>query len=266
MRGYCVSHIGNRPNHEDNFLFDGRFISTPEQGAMPSGVIRACTVPQSGVQFYAVSDGMGGHNAGEAASLICVSKLAALEPTVQNCASIRDVVSLCQKTIADINAEVCQLSRANASQKGMGATLVLLIFCGSECAALNIGDSRAYFFDGTKLTQITKDNTEGQRMLDLNLLSNNELRAFPARKSLNRYIGFDESNFALTADEYAMSIQTGVYMLCSDGVTDSLADDEIADLLRNGEGIETAGRQIISHAVSSETSDNATVILISAEG
>jgi protein phosphatase len=259
--------MGKRLTHEDNFLFDGKFISGAEQEAMPpTGVCYSGKTSCGGVGFYAVSDGMGGHNAGEAASRICVSKLAALEPTVQDCTRMKDLVAVCQKTIADTNDEVCRLSRANAAQRGMGATLVLLVFCGSECAVMNIGDSRAYFFDGRALAQISKDHTEGQRMLDLGLLSKEELAMFPARKNLHRYIGFDAHDFTLTADVSGMRVKEGVYMLCSDGITDSLTDDEIASLLCNPQSIEIAGNRMIERAVSARNADNATVILISTKG
>ena len=267
MRVYeqiCISHIGNRPNHEDNFLFGGKYITPTEQKAMTEkrSVCRT-EKTTSNVRFFAVSDGMGGHNAGEIASLICVTRLAELESTVQNCGSITDVVRLCQKAISEINNEVCAKSNEKSSLKGMGATLVLLVMCGSECAMLNIGDSRAYLFDGLNLTKITKDNTEGQRMLDLKLLSPGEIEKFPARKNLNRYIGFNEPGVQLTADEYFLNLQSEVILLCSDGVSDSLTDDEIKEYLLADPNVEIAANKMINRAIAEDGSDNATAIVVS---
>jgi protein phosphatase len=114
----------------------------------------------------------------------------------------------------------------------MGATLVVFAVCGTNCAVLNIGDSRAYICSGGILTQITKDNTEGQRMLDLGILSRKELLDFPARKNLNRYLGYGSNGFILQADVYYPQIGADdTIMLCSDGVTDSLTDSNIREIL-----------------------------------
>jgi len=266
-KAVCLSHIGGRTNHEDNFLFNGRFITPSEQKEMTrKRSIHYAESTSANVRFFAVSDGMGGHNAGETASLICVNKLAELEKTVQNCCSVRDVVSLCQNTIGEINAEVCALSRSDRDKRDMGATLVLLIICSNEYAVLNLGDSRAYFFDGEALTQITKDNTEGQRMLDLNLLSKEELRTFPDRKNVTRYIGYGEQGFILKADEYYLSGSDGLFLLCSDGLTDALSDAEISDILCKENNLETAIQILVERAAITPNADNITVVLISTKG
>lgn len=259
----CIFHIGKRPNYEDNFLFAGRHITPDEQKQMPKKRL-VCLASDCAkrVMFFAVSDGMGGHNAGEVASLICIEKLAELEMTVQNCLDIKDVVTLCQSAISDINAIVCESSHKDAYLKGMGATLVLLVVCGAEYAILNIGDSRAYHFGGNTLVQITKDNTEGQRMLDLGLLSRKELANFPARKNLSRYIGFNESGLVLQADEYYPALDKGILLLCSDGVSDSLTDNQIEDILCSENDLASVGKKLIETAVAVEQSDNATAILV----
>ena len=144
----------------------------------------------------------------------------------------------------------------------MGATLVLFVVCGNECAVLNIGDSRAYYSINGKLVQITKDNTEGQRMLDLGLLTRKELFGFPARKNLNRYIGFAQNGYVLQADEYYPALDGGVVILCSDGISDFVSDARIAEILNLGTNLEVAGKQLIDEAVASQNADNATVMLI----
>ena len=278
---FCISHIGGRPNHEDNFLFGGEYITPDEQKEMGEKQLVCRTEDTAAnVRFFAVCDGMGGHSAGEIASHICVARLAELEAAtklpkgfiqnmfmrlcaVPNRGNIKEVVALCQKTISDINDEICAKGREIPAFRGMGATLVLLVMRGSECAVLNIGDSRAYFFDGANLAQITKDHTVGQRMLDLNILTHEELMNFPDSKNLNRYIGFDEPGFRLEADEYFIDAGNGFIMLCSDGVSDSLTDAEIEEYLRTESNVEAAARNIIEQAVAKQDSDNATVIIVS---
>ena len=202
----CYSHIGKRLNHEDNFLISGKYITPSVQRHMADGELLVVKGDASSkIQLFAISDGMGGHQAGEVASYICVKYLAEVEKKIQNCVSLKDAVKILQLTIAQINDHVCQESVDNKALRDMGATLVVFLVFGTEYAVLNIGDSRAYYFDG-ELTQLTIDNTEGQRMVDLGILTKKEVLNFSARKNLNRYIGFSQRDFVLKADEYWMNI------------------------------------------------------------
>ena len=144
----------------------------------------------------------------------------------------------------------------------MGATLVVFVVCGMECAVLNVGDSRAYHFYDGALIQITKDHTEGQRMLDLGLLSRKELLSFPARKNLNRYIGYGQNGYVLRADEYYPVMKNGMVLLCSDGISDFLPSSRIAEILCSDNNLEIVGKQLINEAVAAYNADNTTAILI----
>lgn len=259
----CYSHIGKRPNHEDNFLINGLYLTSDSHKQMSDN--RCCFVSDaslSKVCLFAVSDGMGGHNAGEVASRICVEKLAAAEKELQRYNSIKEAVAYLQTVIEEINSIVCDLSRKHDELKGMGATLVLFVVCGMDCAILNVGDSRAYYFNNDELIQITKDHTEGQRMLDLGLLTRKELSGFPARKNLNRYIGYGQNGYVLRADEHYPVLENGVVLLCSDGVSDFLPDHRISEILCSENNLEIAGKQLIFEAVAAHNADNATAVLI----
>ena len=259
----CYSHIGQRPTHEDNFLVNGFYLTPALQKQMSDN--RCCFVSElalSKVRLFAVSDGMGGHNSGEVASHICVERLALAQKELQQYNSIKEVVSYLQAVIAEINNTVCDLSLKQESLSGMGATLVIFVICGMECAVLNIGDSRAYHFNNGTLIQITKDHTEGQRMLDLGILTRKELADFPARKNLNRYIGYCQKGYVLKADEYYPALESGIMLLCSDGVSDFISDIRIAEILSSENNHEIAGMQLIKESVESHNADNATAILI----
>lgn len=259
----CISHIGKRINHEDNFFINGIYLTSDLQKQMSDihqRLISESSAPR--VYIYAISDGMGGHNAGEVASRICVEKLAILEKEIQHCFSVRDAVSIIQTGISEINSTICQESRHSDELKGMGATLVMLVGCGTEYAILNIGDSRAYYFNGKTLVQITKDHTEGQRLLDLGLLTRKELLAFPARKNLSRYVGYSQAGFVLQADEYYPDFGNGVLLLCSDGISDGLSDSQIENILCTEKNLEHASKRLVDEAVAAPNADNATAILI----
>lgn len=261
----CYSHIGKRTNHEDNFFINGLYL-TPNLKKQISNN-HYCFVSNSAISskilLFAISDGMGGHNGGDVASKICVEKLSLAYKELQQYSSLKQIVSYLQVVIGEINNTVCELSHEQYELKGMGATLILFVVYEGECAILNIGDSRAYYFKQNKLFQITKDHTEGQRMLDLGILTRKELFDFSARKNLNRYIGYSQNGYVLQADEYYPNIENGILILCSDGISDFVSDTRIANILRSEKNLEIAGSQLINEAVRSYNSDNATVILIS---
>lgn len=259
----CYSHIGKRLNHEDNFLMNSLYLTSDVQQRMLDN--RCCCYIDNSVskiQVFAISDGMGGHSAGEVASRTCVEKLANARTVLHRYNHIKEVVAYIQGIIAEINHDVCELSRKYDALNGMGATLVLFAICGKDCAILNVGDSRAYHFDGRTLIQITKDHTEGQRMLDLGLLTRKELSDFPARKNLNRYIGYEQDGYVLHADEYYPIFENGVVLLCSDGVSDFVSATRIFEILRSENNLEIAGKKLIDEAVAAHNADNATAILI----
>ncbi len=259
----CFSHIGKRLNHEDNFLMNSLYLtSDAQQGMLDSRCCCYIDDSVSKIRLFAISDGMGGHSAGEVASRICVEKLADARTVLQRYNHIKEVVAYIQGLIAEINDDVCELSRKHIELKGMGATLVLLVSCDGSYAILNVGDSRAYHFDGRKLIQITKDHTEGQRMLDLGLLTRKELADFPARKHLNRYVGYEQGGYVLHADEYYPIFKSGVVILCSDGISDFISDTRISEILCSENDLVIAGKQLIDEAVTAHNSDNATVVLI----
>ncbi len=210
---------------------------------------------------------MGGHNAGEIASRICMEQLAALENRVEKCNSLRETVSLFQFAIANINKYICEISGRQKDCEGMGATLVLFIIYKDEYAVLNIGDSRAYLLDKKGVVQLTKDHTEGQRMLDLGLLTQKEVESFSARKNLSRYIGYMQEGFLLKADEYYPRIDDGIVILCSDGITDAVDIMKTLSYEKCKMNLLQSNKKITEQAVaSSEYADNATAVFISIKG
>lgn len=263
MPAVCLTHIGKRPNHEDNYYFDTQYLTSEIQKQLyEQKFIFHLSNNDDHLQYFAISDGMGGHNAGEIASRICVEKLASLEGQIHRCQSLRETVCLFQTAIMEINATVCEMGRINSECRGMGATLVLFIKYDNSYAVLNVGDSRAYYLNKNAFLQLTKDHTEGQRMLDLGLLTRKELLNFPARKNLNRYIGYEQYGFVLKADEYYPALEEGMVLLCSDGVTDALSEEQISTILRQEKDVFLAGKQLIEQAAVARNADNITVILI----
>lgn len=263
----CVTQIGRRPNHEDNFLLDGRWLTPDIQAQMTSGQ-PVCVEAASSrrVQLYAVCDGMGGHQAGETASLLCIKQLHAVESQLKSCCSLDQAVDVLQAAIAQADKSICAAGSADAGLRGMGTTLVLAVLVDGQCAILHTGDSRAYLFDGEKVNQLTRDHTEGQRMLDLGLLTRRELADFPARKNLIRYVGRQEPGYVLRADVSKVDLRQGILLLCSDGISDSLPDDRISEILCSESSLADAGMRLVQEAAAAPQADNATALLLSLRG
>lgn len=263
VRAACTSCIGMRPTHEDNFLLNGHIITEDVQKKMSTiRTVQYQSVCSQKVNIIAVSDGMGGHNAGEVASLFCVQALARIEKEVQSCDNLTSVIDILQVEINEINNALSRTSRQNTELAGMGATIVAFVSCGSEYAILNIGDSRAYHYDGEMVSQITVDHTEGQRMLNLGILTRKELMDFPARKNLNRYVGYDSPGYILHADVFKKSFETGIILLCTDGISDNISERDAGEILLGDADIWNASQTLVERAVRTPYSDNATAMLI----
>lgn len=262
-KAICCSHIGKRSNHEDNFYVNGSYLTSTLQKQMKDNCFNLVVEPRmSKIRLFAISDGMGGHNAGEVASLMCVEKLALAQDVLQQRGSLREAVEYLRIVIEQINSAVNLLGTQRSELKGMGATLILVLVYEKDVAVLNIGDSRAYWLENETIVQITKDHTEGQRMLDLGLLEERELSGFSARKNLNRYIGYGSAEYVLQADEFFLTLEKGVLVLCSDGISDFLSEKRIVEIMKLEKNLCVAGKKLVDEAVASKNADNATLMLI----
>lgn len=256
---YLVSHIGNsRDNQEDNF-----FISPHVYGG---NNVEKLLFHEGKVEYesrllralVAVSDGMGGHACGEIASRIVVEQLENNQQTLMTDSSESVLVSL----ISKINEYVQNEAKRNSEQKGMGATLCGFLSCSQRILGFNVGDSRLYRFENGYLTQLSKDHNEGQRLLDLNLLTKEELKTFPNCKAIYKYIGMKTD---LVADVFDIEpCEKGtILLLCTDGLTDVLADSEIQNILNKGSLLKEKGELLLNTALERNVGhgDNITIIL-----
>ena len=262
---YSCSHIGNsRDNHEDNFLLcRGNYLSPDEREAMAVSRVPHCVKTKADISHFlvAVSDGMGGHSCGEVASLHTVREMSIKYEEMITAASIGEKDF--GEQIAKLNREVYALGQSSSDTRGMGATLCGVVANNSDVYGFNVGDSRMYWLADGKLTQLSTDHTEGERLLSLGLLSKEEVERHPRRKNIYKYIGYSGE---LVPDVYRIpTVKSGTaILLCSDGLCDVLTDSEIEQALNSSIDIEAKGNQLISMALGRNIGhgDNITVILI----
>ena len=145
----------------------------------------------------------------------------------------------------------------------MGATLCGVLCSNGVCYGINVGDSRLYSYKNGKFEQLSTDHTEGQRLLSLKLLTEEEYQRFPRKKNLYKYIGM---NGEVVADVFKIeSCEPGtVLVLCSDGLADVISNEEISEILSTNEPIENKGHKLVEQAVARNVGhgDNITLILI----
>lgn len=261
MNIYGISHIGNsRNNQEDNFLINKNYFdlnAVKNFSKELPGAYSECTTDSHTI-LVAVSDGMGGHSSGEVASYLTVKYLADNYSTF--CCVDRKKI---EDAVANLNRYVSSQSKVDPEYNGMGATLCGVACCEGQVIGFNAGDSRLYRFDNGNLIQISKDHSEGQRLLDLNLLNAEELKKFPNRKAIYRYVGMRSELIPNVFDVPCCQNGT-VLLLCSDGLSDVVEDVEIQDALLSSGSLKDKGEKLLNTALGRNVGhgDNITVILI----
>lgn len=214
----------------------------------------------AGELVAAVADGMGGHAAGEVASNLALQPVIALEGV-----PFPDAHSATQGLInAVLEANELVLSHAsdNPDQSGMGTTLTAALI-REDCLHLaHVGDSRAYLFRDNTLTQLTTDHTLVNRLILEGHLSEEEAKVHPHRSVITRAIGVDSGLEVDTLEPPMPVIPGDRFLLCSDGLSGPVSDEQIAAILANERIPERACRRLIDAANSNGGPDNITTIII----
>ncbi len=258
----CVSDRGNRSRQEDAALLGDTNGCIRVQGENKTIIsTRRFDTPS----LFAVVDGMGGHPAGNLASSICISNLSKLSEKTDGIQTLNFAIAAIQQTIEESASAMNQIGLSDTSKAGMGATIVLLAVCNDGCAILNIGDCRAYTFRDGGLKQLTKDDTEGQRLLDLELLEQHEINKHPDRDRLTRYVGKDVPGLILRAHEEIIRLEKQTILLCSDGIARALSSEEMLGILKTPESVGEQCQSIVEKAKQKGATDNMTALLIRIE-
>lgn len=255
-----ISHIGNsRSNNEDNFILPSKNYGfyTNEK----SKKLCECSATIANHFCCVVSDGMGGHEFGEVASLKVVEYLSIHYDELINSIHNKEAI---RSQVARLNDQFCNFAARNKNYRNMGATLCGVVSDGKKALCFNVGDSRAYTFCSGKLKQITVDHSEGQRLFDLQLLTAEELKTFPNRKAIYKYIG-QKTTLIPDIFEIENYSSCSYILLCTDGLTDVLSDDEIESILGSTDiDINRKSQLLIDLALKRRLNagDNITLILI----
>ncbi|MDV7199041.1 PP2C family serine/threonine-protein phosphatase [Rhodococcus kroppenstedtii] len=207
----------------------------------------------AGARLLALADGMGGHAAGEVASQLMIAALAHLDDDEPG----DDLLGKLERATREGNATIAEQVEEDPELDGMGTTLTAILFGGRKIGLVHIGDSRAYLLRDDELTQITRDDTFVQSLVDEGRITAEQAHSHPQRSLIMRALTGNEIEPTLTVREARAGDR---YLLCSDGLSDVVSSETIADTLREGENDVCADR-LIELALRSGGPDNVTVVV-----
>jgi PPM family protein phosphatase len=241
IESYGLSDIGTiRPNNEDVIA------------SIPSH------------NFFVVADGMGGHKAGEIAAKEATDELIAsvtefLNQKKQKPFSQKQVIGNISKAIENANRKVFTLGQENINFRGMGTTLCCLLLHNGWVTYAHVGDSRIYLFRQKKLIQVTDDHSLLSEISPGGFLTN-EHPPHPFKNIITRAIGTHLTiEPSIKIDNYYLQDR---FLLCTDGLSDYLSDEEMANMIESNPTTEEAVKKLIESAKNKGSRDNISGLLI----
>jgi PPM family protein phosphatase len=203
--------------------------------------------------LFAVADGMGGAKAGEVASAVAVEAVESAresgEPAEAQLAGI----------VRDANRRIYDLAVADESRRGMGTTLTLAKVHDDEVSLAHVGDSRAYRMRDGELSQLTRDHSLVAELERSGQITAEAAEHHPQRSIITRALGPEPD---VEVDTYTLAGRAGdLFLICSDGLTSMISDDEVASILGSARSLDEAADALVLAANQSGGKDNITVIL-----
>ena len=207
----------------------------------------------AGPRLLAIADGMGGHAAGEVASKIVIGTMEPLDDD----RIPGDLIAALRGAVLEANQRIADAVEQNAELDGMGTTLTALRFAGSQVALVHVGDSRAYLLRDAELNQITHDDTYVQYLVDSGKLTPEEAKDHPRKSVILRALRGAEVEPDVSIRE---AHEGDRYLLCSDGLSDVVTTETMAETLGIPDPQECADR-LVELALRGGGPDNVTVIV-----
>ncbi|MQA27773.1 MAG: protein phosphatase, partial [Micromonosporaceae bacterium] len=208
----------------------------------------------AGPRLLAVADGMGGMAAGDIASNIVIGALASLDEDVTG----GDLIDRLRQAVSTANDQLRETVEANRQMEGMGTTLTAMLFSGSKAALVNVGDSRTYLLRDGRLSQVTKDDTYVQMLVDEGRITPEEAGSHPQRSLLTRALDGRDVDPEYSVREARSGDR---YLLCSDGLSGVVSQETIAETLTEFEDPDQCVQRLIQLALRGGGPDNVTVII-----
>ena len=205
--------------------------------------------------FWAVADGMGGHDAGEVASAMITASLARLQ-VVQ---PLPDAVDELEDILLEVHQKIRAYSRTHLEGRVMGSTVVSLLLRNNLGVCMWAGDSRLYRFRDHQLQQISDDHSQVNEMLVRGMITPEEARNHPASNVITRAVGASET---LYLDVTLVELRKGdIYLLCSDGLYGAVSEANMVRHLKLRD-VEASTEALLEDALQAGARDNVTAITV----
>jgi protein phosphatase len=261
-----LTHPGKvRPNNEDHYLV---FRSSRTLKTLLTNLADRHVPDRFDEVGYAlvVADGMGGMAAGEVASSMALSVVVNLSlHSPQWIMRIgdeeaREMMRRIRQRVRQVGAIVARKGRADPALAGMGTTLTATYSIGADLFLCHVGDSRAYLFHDGRLHRLTNDHTLAQALADAGRIPAEQVSTHRLRHVLTRALGLQGGD--VEPEVQHLHVNDGDrLLLCTDGLTEMVADDEIAEVLRRVEPSQDACAALVACALDHGGRDNVTVVL-----
>lgn len=209
--------------------------------------------------FLVLADGMGGHKAGEVASQMTVNYLIDHCEEHEELETSNDVKIWLNNMIHDVNQEVYEKSSKDEALEGMGTTVVIAYVTKGHLFISHVGDSRAYLFKDHELKQLTVDDTLVNALLKNGYITSEQAKNHPQKNVLIQAIGVTD---LLNVSFLDLPCDFDDVLLCSDGLFNSLTDDQIAKILEEDLSVEKKAQKLVDEANVYGGFDNISVILL----
>lgn len=207
--------------------------------------------------LFAVADGMGGHEAGEVASELTIKTLEELAPNHPDAQAL-------ERAVEAANLNVLRAPSDGIGREGMGTTLTAAMVEGERLLIAQVGDSRAYLLHEGELQQLTRDHSLMMDLIEAGQITPEQARVHPNRSVITRAIGSDPN---MKPDIYELNIASGDrLLLCSDGLSTMLEDDEIQSVMRHTPDPQQCASNLVDAALQAGGYDNVTVVVVDVEG
>jgi len=217
-------------------------------------------------------DGIGGHRAGEVAAEIAVNRISA---AVANSGEHLEPVQVLQSAVQSASQAIYEQAQSNHHQEGMGATCACVFIIGRRMYLTNVGDSRVYLLRGGEIHQLTTDHTWIQEAIEKGVLTPEQVEGHPNTHVIRRFLGSPqppeadlrihltglESDQAARVNQGMQLKDNDLLLLCSDGLTDLVTDDELAGTLARMP-LQEAAESLIQLANNRGGHDNITLVCI----
>jgi len=237
MKAFAITDVGQVRLMNQDFVY----CSQKPVGSLPN--------------IFIVADGMGGHKAGDMASSFAVETFI----KIIEASDEKNQITLIDETIKTVNEKLIEKATESEDYEGMGTTFVVATIIDNVLHVANVGDSRLYVIN-EELQQITRDHSLVEEMISLGEIERKDARTHDQKNIITRAIGGSGS---VMADFFSVDIKSGDrIVLCSDGLTNMVEDEEIGQIVKRNVNVEDAAVELLKTANNNGGIDNISVIII----